>query len=512
MSLRNSPWNWMRRQWAASGGGAPAGDTEAPTVPGNLAASAITTTTLTLTWDAATDNVDVLSYEIEYALDGDAFAWLATVAAPTVTLDVTGLTAGTAYRFRVLAEDAAGNLSGWGPDATGLLATTAAAFSFTDPTFNSGSVNAIIDDGSGGKYVGGSWTSVTCNVTATTYTTGYERLIHLLPTGEVDAAWSCPASSTVSELALDTANGVLFVGGYFFGATGLGGQPRNRLAAVTASTGVVDAGWVCDADDAILAMAFDAANDVLFVGGRFYGTSNLGGVSRNRLAAVTASTGVVVAGWVCDASSTVNAVAFDAANDVLFVGGNFNGATGLGNVARDRLGAVTASTGAVDAGWVCNANNNVNAVAFDAANDVLFVGGYFFGATGLGGVARDRLAAVTASTGVVDAGWVCDASSNVSELAFDAANDVLFVGGNFNGATGLGGVARDRLAAVTASTGVVDAGWVCDASAGVFALALDATSDALYVGGSFSGATGLDGAQRDRFGTVVASTGDLFIP
>jgi hypothetical protein len=102
-------------------------ETEAPTVPGNFAASAITGTGCTLTWDASTDNVAVTEYEVQQRLasgvNGD-YVTIATVAAPTTTLAVTGLAAATEYRFRVRAKDAAGNASGWGPDETGLLVST----------------------------------------------------------------------------------------------------------------------------------------------------------------------------------------------------------------------------------------------------------------------------------------------------------------------------------------------------------------------------------------------------
>jgi len=376
-------------------------------------------------------------------------------------------------------------------------------FSFTDPTFG-GNVLAIIDDGAGGKFVGGGWTSVTCNVTSTTYTTGYTRLVHLLPTGEVDAAWSCPvASGEVGALALDVANGVLYVGGSF---AAIGGESRLDLAAVTASTGVVDTGWTCDTDGIVRALSVDAANDVLYVGGSF---ATIGGVSRADLAAVTASTGVVDAAWTCDtASGEVRALALDVANDVLYVGGNFSA---IGGVFSRYAAAITASTGVVVSGWLGTVSSGtiVYALALDVANDRLYVGGDFLA---IGGGSKVDLAALTASTGAAVSGFTCNtASGNVIALAVDSSADRLYVGGNF---TNLGGAspAKVNLAAATASTGVVDAAWQCDAGSTVRALQIDPANNALFVGGSFSGATGLDGEQRDRFGTVVASTGDLFVP
>ena len=267
-------------------------------------------------------------------------------------------------------------------------------FSFTDPTFG-GLVSVIIDDGSGGKFVGGSFTSVTCNVTSTTYTTGYTRLVHLLPTGEVDSLWSCPVgSSQVHALALDVANDRLFVGGNF---TSIGGESRTDLAMVEASSGDVDIGWTCNVIGLVYALALDVANDRLFVGGQI---SSIGGELRDDLALVEASSGTVDIGWTCNvtsfASFVVRALALDVANDRLFVGGDF---TGIGGQPRTDLALVEASSGTVNIGWVCNTGNSFAKVLSDPTNDALFVFGGFSGATGLDGQQRDRFGTVVASTG-----------------------------------------------------------------------------------------------------------------
>ena len=84
-----------------TGGGA---DTEAPTAPTGLAASSVAQTSLTLNWNASTDNVGVTAY--------DVFQGATNIGEVTATsANVTGLTAGTAYTFTVRAKDAAGNVS-----------------------------------------------------------------------------------------------------------------------------------------------------------------------------------------------------------------------------------------------------------------------------------------------------------------------------------------------------------------------------------------------------------------
>ncbi|MFH8974395.1 cellulase family glycosylhydrolase [Streptomyces sp. NPDC017890] len=89
------------------GGGDP-DDTQAPTTPGTPTASAVTDTTVTLGWGAATDDVGVAGYDVVRIGDGGETTVAASV---TNTATVTGLTADTAYTFAVYARDAAGNRS-----------------------------------------------------------------------------------------------------------------------------------------------------------------------------------------------------------------------------------------------------------------------------------------------------------------------------------------------------------------------------------------------------------------
>jgi hypothetical protein len=81
-------------------------DDSVPSQPTNLNVSKLTTTGFSLNWSVAVDNVGVTSYEIYR----DA-AKLAVVPATTLSYDVSGLKAGTTYRFQVRAKDAAGNFS-----------------------------------------------------------------------------------------------------------------------------------------------------------------------------------------------------------------------------------------------------------------------------------------------------------------------------------------------------------------------------------------------------------------
>jgi hypothetical protein len=81
-----------------------AGDTQAPTVPTNLTAFAITETTASLSWSASTDNIGVTEYEV--------FSNGTSIGSVTSTgANITGLVANTSYSYTVRAKDAAGNVS-----------------------------------------------------------------------------------------------------------------------------------------------------------------------------------------------------------------------------------------------------------------------------------------------------------------------------------------------------------------------------------------------------------------
>lgn len=89
---------------AACSGGGGGGDTQPPTVPSGLHSTGATSTSVSLAWNASSDNVGVTGYDVYR--DG---ASVQSVTGTTAT--VTGLSPSTAYRFAVRAKDAAGNTS-----------------------------------------------------------------------------------------------------------------------------------------------------------------------------------------------------------------------------------------------------------------------------------------------------------------------------------------------------------------------------------------------------------------
>ncbi|MBW2961450.1 endonuclease [Mesonia aestuariivivens] len=91
-------------QYAAQIWGTP--DNQSPTAPTNLDYNNLTNSSVELTWNAATDNIAVVSYQIKQ--NG---AEVATISATNTTYLATNLTPETAYYFEVFALDAYGNIS-----------------------------------------------------------------------------------------------------------------------------------------------------------------------------------------------------------------------------------------------------------------------------------------------------------------------------------------------------------------------------------------------------------------
>ncbi|MER7009037.1 cellulose binding domain-containing protein [Dactylosporangium sp. NPDC000555] len=80
-------------------------DTQAPSVPSNLQVTGTTSSSVSLSWGASTDNVGVAGYDI---YRGGTLATSVTGTSGTVS----GLSASTTYTFTVKARDSAGNSSG----------------------------------------------------------------------------------------------------------------------------------------------------------------------------------------------------------------------------------------------------------------------------------------------------------------------------------------------------------------------------------------------------------------
>src|SRR5512134_3453315 len=115
-----------------------------------------------------------------------------------------------------------------------------------------GQVYAVVPDGSGGWYIGGSFSSVG----------GVPRsnLAHILADNTV-SDWNPSPTSVVRALALDGST--LYVGGSF---GSIGGQARNNIAALDVATGDAT-GWNPNANGTVYALA--VSGSTIYAGGDF---------------------------------------------------------------------------------------------------------------------------------------------------------------------------------------------------------------------------------------------------
>jgi endonuclease I len=90
--------------WGGTTGGGTT-DTTVPSTPTSLTSTAKTTTSVTLAWNASTDNIGVTGYNVY--VNG-----VLRTTVTTLNTVVSSLTAATSYAFTIRAKDAAGNLSG----------------------------------------------------------------------------------------------------------------------------------------------------------------------------------------------------------------------------------------------------------------------------------------------------------------------------------------------------------------------------------------------------------------
>jgi len=338
---------------------------------------------------------------------------------------------------------------------------------------------------------------------------------------------------------------------------------RNNLAAIDANTGQVDPNWnpnvtrpSSPSTSSVRTMALSSDGNRLFVGGTF---TNVGGLTRNRLAAIDVATGGVNTQWNAGVNSTVWALA--VSGNGVYAGGDF---TTVKSLPRTHIAKIDASTGTPDPNWTPSADQispnhygSVRALAFPADGSRLYVGGYF---QSISGQQTGNLVALDPSTGVLDGGFRPNESNGIQCVAvsqgrvfagtgdplegieaFDATTGQLawrlgygahtppegdvqaidvsddgstvYAGGHFNR---MAEYARQRLVAVDAASGTIDAQWspsVAGGNLGVWAV--ESYGPHVYAGGDFTSVAGRPQARFTQFTDgpdrpVMGLTGQYF--
>ena len=133
-------------------------DTEAPTTPTNLTVTGSTSSSISLSWTASTDNIIVAAYDIY--VDGT----LKTSSASN-SATVTGLNPSTTYTFFIKAKDATGNTSNQSNTATGTTTENTGGGGSTGTTCGTETFETI--PASSSSYSTRTWTSNSITWTAT---------------------------------------------------------------------------------------------------------------------------------------------------------------------------------------------------------------------------------------------------------------------------------------------------------------------------------------------------------
>lgn len=249
-------------------------------------------------------------------------------------------------------------------------------------------------------------------------------------------------NGTVRAVAHDSSRNIVYIGGDF---TQVGGQSRQRLAALNATTGAL-LPWNPSVNAAVNVITVDGSR--IYVGGRF--TEASGNTTVRRVAAFDLS-GNLITSWLPRVQSAgfppgldpqadpsrVNAI--HVFGDRVIIGGLF---TQAGALARRHLAAFAVSNAALD-NWNPGASSEIFALASRGSS--LFVGGDF---TEISGSARSALASYGSNLSlqnfdpsVTRVGSGGPASVN----ALVVEGSTLYLGGNFNR---VGSTTRNNLAAV----------------------------------------------------------------
>lgn len=257
-------------------------------------------------------------------------------------------------------------------------------------------------------------------------------------------------NSGATIYALLQIGNILFLGGNF---TSIGGVSRNGIAAVDATTGTLlpffNAGGVGGGTPVV--MTFHFTGSMLLVGGYF---TSFGGATRNGIAAIDPNTGTLLpwypTGGVGGPSFFLSS--FAQKGNYLYLAGHF---TSIGGIARTRLAAVDLSNASVLSWYPTGGaiSGFPRKIVLGEDGNTLFLGGSFLN---VGGVAKARLVALDSNTGsVLPFTPPLFSSSSSSTPYVDQIIQIgskLFIAGDFNTISSQN---RMNFAVVDATTGAL---------------------------------------------------------
>jgi hypothetical protein len=281
----------------------------------------------------------------------------------------------------------------------------------------------------------------------------------------------------------------IYVGGKFteVGPDGTG-TPRVNLAAFDATTGEATA-WNPVTNKSVYALEVSDDGSTIYAGGSF---TRVGGLVRNKMAAIDAVTGAVLPGFMAHTDGPVWELLLRGTR--LYVGGDF---TTISLEAQYLLAAVDPATGSLDSSWrpvlegPSEGKPRVRALALSVDSSLLYFGGTFIG---VNGETRLEAAAVDAETAELDP-W--DPGLNYKVMDLVVTEKRVFVGG------APGPLPGGEMPAIDPVTGVVY--WRRQGNGDMNAVGV--LGPRVYVGGHFMFLQG--DITRARIAAVKKTTGAL---
>ena len=270
--------------------------------------------------------------------------------------------------------------------------------------------------------------------------------------GSGNAIAPIPSNATV-------APGGYYVGGSFVSANGTSQQMLYRVKA----DGTFDPSFTPPTlDNAVFALGVQSDGKVI-VGGVFF---RVGGfLGRDFLIRLNTDGSLDTSFKAAVTSSTIFAILVQPADDRIVIGGNFttvNGTGGVNRIARLNANGTTDPTFSSGAGF----NGTVNALALQANGSIVAGGSFtsFNGTTNINRIARLSALGALDSTLNVGTTATAGADSTVSALAIQASDGSILLGGSF---LNFNGNAAVRLARIS-TLGVFDAGFTTALGVGGF--------------------------------------------
>ncbi|MCC6937531.1 MAG: delta-60 repeat domain-containing protein [Flavobacteriales bacterium] len=297
-------------------------------------------------------------------------------------------------------------------------------------------------------------------------------------------AWD-PSTYGWHVLTLARLGSFMYIGGGF---TDVGVRRHDKLAAFDMISGKPlpwrGSGYsILGTPEVVMTLA--QKGDTLFLAGGF---SQVDGVGRNNIAAVSKSTGELLT-WQANVDGRVNSIL--RVGNVLYIGGQFSTVNG---VARQRLAALNATTGSLISAWQANVVGNglvIEDLHFDGTR--IFACGSF---SSVNGIPRQSLVALDPGSGAVQS-FAASIGPSATVHCAETAGDTLFISGTF---VTVNGSYHKRVAALRISTAEVLANWNCNAEGPIIGnVAVD--RGVLFV----SGPDSLNGHFVGRLGVTSSS-------